>query len=94
MKIVWSPSAIRHLIAIRAFIAEDSPGSVRAVANRLITSVDQLSRHPSSGRAGRVPGTREFVVPGTPYVLPYRVKDDRLEIIAVFHGRQRWPESF
>lgn len=33
-------------------------------------------------------GTREVVVPGTPYVIPYRLRSDRLEIIAVFHGRQ------
>jgi toxin ParE1/3/4 len=30
-------------------------------------------------------------VPGTPYVIPYCVRPKRLEIIAVFHQRQRWP---
>ena len=40
---------------------------------------------------GRVAGTRELVVPGTPYVIPYRLRTDRLEIIAIFHGRQKWP---
>jgi len=46
---------------------------------------------PNLGRSGRVAGTREMVVPGTPYVIPYRVQGDRLEVIAVFHGRQKWP---
>ena len=36
-------------------------------------------------------GTRELVVPDTPYVIPYRVRLQRLELIAVFHGRQKWP---
>jgi toxin ParE1/3/4 len=48
--------------------------------------------HPHIGRAGRVIGTRELVVSGTPYVIPYRVKEDRLELIAVFHDKQKWPE--
>jgi len=38
------------------------------------------------------PGTRELVASGTPYVIPYRVKGDWLELIAVFHGKQEWPE--
>jgi plasmid stabilization system protein ParE len=32
-----------------------------------------------------------LVVPQTPYVIPYRVRRERLELIAVFHGRQKWP---
>ncbi|MHB1674268.1 MAG: type II toxin-antitoxin system RelE/ParE family toxin [Acidobacteriaceae bacterium] len=94
MKIVWSPRAVQHLIAIRASIAEDSPDAAQGVAAKIITSVEKLALYPSRGRAGRVAGTRELVVPGTAYILPYRVKADRLEIIAIFHGRQRWPKSF
>ena len=62
------------------------------VAATILAGVDSLALHPGLGRAGRVPGTRELVVPGTPYVVPYRVRNERLEIIAIFHGRQRWPE--
>jgi toxin ParE1/3/4 len=94
MKIVWSPRAVAHLVAIRAFIAEDSPDAAQSVAAKIVASVEQLALFPNRGRAGRVSGTRELVVVGTAYVLPYRVKAERLEIIAVFHGRQRWPESF
>lgn len=62
------------------------------VAATILAGVDSLALHPGLGSAGRVPGTRELVVQGTPYVVPYRVRDERLEIIAIFHGRQRWPE--
>src|SRR5437868_4762505 len=57
-----------------------------------LAAVDRLAQMPNLGRPGRVPGTRELVVPGTRYVIPYRVRAERLEIIAVFHGRQRWPK--
>jgi len=45
------------------------------------------------GRPGRLFGTRELVVPDTPYIVPYRVRGERLELMAVFHGRQKWPEE-
>ncbi len=57
----------------------------------ILTAVEHLAELPNLGRPGRVSGTRELVVPGTPYVIPYRLRSDRLEVIAVFHGRQRWP---
>ena len=93
MKIVWSPRAIEHLIAVRAFIAKDSPNAAHAVAARIVASVEQLALYPNKGRPGRIPGTRELVIPDTPYILPYRVSHGHLEIIAIFHGRQRWHDS-
>ena len=92
MTIVWSARAVRHLTRLRAVIARDRPVAAESVAATILDRVDRLALHPGLGRAGRVPGTRELVVQGTPYVVPYRVRDDRLEIIAVFHGRQQWPE--
>jgi plasmid stabilization system protein ParE len=58
----------------------------------LLEAVERLAELPGLGRPGRVAGTRELVVPGTPYVIPYRVRGDHLDVIAVFHGRQRWPK--
>ncbi|MGH9660026.1 MAG: type II toxin-antitoxin system RelE/ParE family toxin, partial [Bryobacteraceae bacterium] len=52
---------------------------------------DLLASQPQMGRPGRVLGTRELVVPDTPYIIPYRVRGERLELIAVFHGAQKWP---
>lgn len=91
MIVVWSPRAIRHLSALRAYIARDNPDAAANVALTLLAAVDRLAELPNLGRPGRLAGTRELVVSGTPYVIPYRVGPGRLEIIAVFHGRQRWP---
>ena len=91
MKIVWSRRAIRHLTALREYIAEDSPQNAAEVAARIVQTVELLAEHPQMGRPGRIAGTRELIVPGTPYLLPYRIQSQRLEIIAVLHGRQKWP---
>ncbi|MEK6630348.1 MAG: type II toxin-antitoxin system RelE/ParE family toxin [Acidobacteriota bacterium] len=91
MIVVWSPRAIRHLTDLRAYVARDNPDAAARIAVTLLTTVERLVGLPNLGRPGRVSGTLELVVPGTPYVIPYRLRGERLEIIAVFHGRQRWP---
>lgn len=93
MIVVWSPRAIGHLTDLRAYIAHDNPRAAGKIAETLLEAVARLSRAPNIGRPGRVAGTRELVIPGTPYVIPYRLRGDRLEIIAVFHGRQKWPRK-
>ncbi|MEO7273829.1 MAG: type II toxin-antitoxin system RelE/ParE family toxin [Vicinamibacterales bacterium] len=92
MTVVWSPRAVGHLAALRDYIARENPAAAARAAATLLAAVDRLAELPNLGRASRVPGTRELVVPGTRYVILYRVRGERLEIIAVFHGRQRWPE--
>ena len=93
MKVIWSRRAIQHLVAVRKYIAKDSEQNAALVARRILDSVDLLQTHPEMGRPGRIPGTRELVVPNTPFIIPYRVRRGRLELIAVFHGHQNWPSK-
>jgi len=89
--VVWSPRAVGHLADLRAYIAQDNPAAAGRVAETILVAVERLVEFPNLGRPGRVTGTRKLVIPGTAYVIPYRLRGDRLEIVAVFHGRQRWP---
>lgn len=91
MKVIWSRRAIRHLVYVRKHIEKNSEQNAALVAKRILTAVDLLRTHPAMGRPGRVVGTRELIVPDTPFIIPYRVRRERLELIAVFHGRQSWP---
>ena len=94
MQIHWSGRARRHLVSVRSFIAADNPGAASEVAARILGAVELLREQPSVGRPGRVPGTRELVISGTPYIVAYTVLDrQRVEILAVLHGKQKWPES-
>ena len=92
MTIVWSPRAVAHLAHLRSHIARDNPRAANRFAGVLLDAVEHLAELPNLGHPGRVAATRELIVPGTPYVIPYRVRGDRLEVIAVFHGRQKWPK--
>ncbi|MBU2740861.1 hypothetical protein HER14_08880 [Acidithiobacillus thiooxidans] len=46
------------------------------------------------GRPGRVFVTRELVITDHPYILPYCVRYDAVEIIQVFHSRQKNPRRW
>lgn len=95
MNIVWSPEAIEDLISLRAYIAEQSPAGAQRVVLRVLHDIEHLLRaNPQLGRPGRVPGTRELVVPQTPYIVPYRVQGEAIQILRVYHGARRWPDSF
>ena len=94
MNIVWSPEAIEDLALLRAYIAEDDPAAAPRVVLHIIRSIEQLlPDNPQIGRAGRVPGTRELVIARTPYIVPYRVRRTTIQILRVYHGARRWPDS-
>jgi toxin ParE1/3/4 len=93
MRIIWSPTAISHLVNIRRFIERDKPEGARRLAQRIIFSVERLAKHPHLGRPGREPGTRELIVAGTPYIIPYRVHRGHLAILAVLHAAPERPED-
>jgi toxin ParE1/3/4 len=94
MRVVWVAQAVRDLMQVREYIEKDNKGAAARVAGRLRGAANGLARHPEMGRPGRVGSTRELVVPGTPFLLPYRVRRDLIEILAVIHGAQEWPEGF
>ena len=95
MNIEWSPEAIEDLISLRAYIAEESPAGARRIAMRILDVVeDLLPANPHMGRPGRVPGTRELVIPQTPYIFPYRIHRNTVQILRVYHSARRWPDSF
>lgn len=58
----------------------------------IVASVQQLAAFPMSGRPGRVPGIRELVISNTPFIAAYAIENDRIVILAVYHGAQQWPE--
>lgn len=89
---VWSPEAIDDLSALRAHIEQDDPAAAQRVSLHIIRNVEVLLLdNPGMGRAGRVPGTRELVIPGTPFIVPYRLTGDVIEILRIYHGARRWP---
>ncbi|MDO8519930.1 MAG: type II toxin-antitoxin system RelE/ParE family toxin [Deltaproteobacteria bacterium] len=94
MKTVWTQLALQDLRHVRAHIETDNPGAADLVMLKIAKAVLNLQSYQNLGRPGRVKGTRELVVVGTPFLIPYRIKKERIEILAILHGARRWPENF
>jgi toxin ParE1/3/4 len=93
MTLIWSPESIHDLIALRAHIAEQDPAAAKRVALHILYCVEYLlSENPKLGAPGRVPGSRELVIPKTPYIVPYRMRSSKIEIVRVYHASRHWPD--
>lgn len=94
MRIKWHRLARQDLKNIRAYIAKDNPKAAAVVAATILQAVELLPDNPAIGRPGRLIDTRELVISGTPYLMPYRIMGDVVVILRVLHGAQTWPEIF
>ncbi|MCH8932692.1 MAG: type II toxin-antitoxin system RelE/ParE family toxin [Nitrospinae bacterium] len=94
MHVVWLEDAVNDLKMIGDYIAEDDPEAAYRVLTQIQAAADSLSRHPEMGRPGRVEKTRELVISGLPYILPYYIKKNEVRILAVLHTSRKWPGNF
>jgi toxin ParE1/3/4 len=93
LKVVWLLRALADRDAQIDYIARESPKAAVEQGDRIESQIETLSAYPAMGRQGRVAGTRELVVSRTPFVLVYRVRAERVEILRVLHGARMWPEG-
>ena len=92
--IEWTEQATRQLDQAHDYIAlSNSEEVAERITRQIVSSVQQLAAFPMSGRAGRVPGTRELVVANTSFLAAYAIEEATIVILAVYHGAQRWPEE-
>lgn len=87
-------AALADVDAVVDYIAGESPAAADRMADKIEHSVEQLANYPAMGRAGRVVGTRELVISDTPYVVAYRVREEAVEVLCLFHAARRWPAEF
>ncbi len=63
------------------------------IETQIAHAVRRLLDFPESGRPVRIEGTRELVIPRTPYVAAYTVTVDRVRILRILHGALIWPSE-
>lgn len=89
MIVVWTETALGHLAGIQQYISQTSPIYAEQVVRRIFDRGKQLAAFPESGRevpeVGK-PEVREIIEP--PYRVIYRLMGDRVEVVAVVHGRR------
>ena len=95
VRIVWTKRATRHLrAAYEYWLREQSEDAADLMLDRIFSLAELLEQYPDMGRPGRITETRELVVRPLPFVLAYRVKPKRIDILALLHGSRKWPTKF
>jgi len=93
MQVKWLAKALNNLTDETDYIAKESPTNAKAFFAHVLASVEQLKEHPHLGRAGRVAGMRELIITQYPYIVPYRIRNDKVEVLRVFHTARAWPKQ-
>ena len=94
MEIKWLNKALKNLDQEAEYISENDPKAAGIIVRHIRDAVVLLADNPSLGRPGRVPGTRELIVNGTHYLIPYRVRGKHIEILRIFHTSRKLPERW
>lgn len=94
MKVVLTPSAKEDLKEIRQFISNESPQGAKTVAEKIKKSLLLLAEQPHIGHITDDDDVLEWHIPGLPYTLPYRIVNNQIQILRVFHESQDKPNTW
>ena len=93
MKIRWTAVAADDLKSVHGYLSERAPTQADKVVDRILAGIDVLEQYPNLGRQGRLDGTRELVITGTPFVVFYRLRKRQVEILGVLHTARKCPDA-
>ena len=93
MRIEWSANALADRRALIEYLEARSTAAAIMIDDRIDAAFELLRDFPAAGRTGRIDGTRELVVHGTPYVAAYCIEDDTIVVLALIHAARDWPDS-
>ena len=94
MKPRWTDGAVEDLQSAHRYLEGENPRAGRELVTTVISAVERLEQFPHMGRPGRVEGSRELPVTGTPFVVAYRLKGESIHILAILHAARKWPKKF
>jgi len=93
MKVGLTLRASQQLTSAYDYLRDANANAAATHMKRIFDAIDLLKQHPFAGREGRIAGTREMVVPRTPFIVAYTVLQEEIQVLAVLHGSRRWPKS-
>jgi addiction module RelE/StbE family toxin len=88
MRIRWTPAAAADLQHISDYLKQRHPRYRQPTVRKLYAAIESLRGRPFRGRVGREEGTRELVLHPLPYIALYRVKEQTVELLRIYHGAQ------
>ena len=91
MRIRWTPAAAADLQGISDYLKDHHPLYRDPTMRKLYGTIRELKQWPGRGRSGCEEGTREILFPPTPYVAVYRVREQTIEVMRIYHAAEDRP---
>ena len=88
MHIRWTPAAAADLEHISNYLKERHPHYRQPTMRKLYEAIRSLKDSPHRGRLGREDGTRELLFSPLPYIAVYRLRDQGIEVLRIYHAAQ------
>jgi toxin ParE1/3/4 len=88
-KIIWSPTAIRDLENIHAYICRSSVGYADTMIGRIVDAVDRLALFPKIGppfQGDEKSTHRQLVVRPYLVIYDYQAPSERVDVLTIVHG--------
>jgi toxin ParE1/3/4 len=93
-KFRWTSKALQDLLSIKKYIEQDNPTAATDLTKKIVLKVvEQLTKFQNIGKAGRINGTRELIIPNTSYIVVYWVKSGSVEVLRVLHTSIKWSDN-
>jgi len=87
----WTPAAASDLQPVSDYLSENHPQYRHPTLRKVYAAIQSLKDLPYRGRVGRQEGTRELILSPLPYVAIYRVNDQSIEVLRIYHAGQDRP---
>lgn len=91
MRIRWTPAAAADMRHLSTYLKEHHPDYRQPTLRKMYAAIQSLKDWPHRGRVGREDGTRELLFPPLPYIAVYRVAEQSIEVLRIYHGAQDRP---
>jgi addiction module RelE/StbE family toxin len=91
MQLRWTEEAVADLSRIADYLFEERPAYAPRILQAIYDAPSSLLTFPERGRPGRKSGTRELVLPSSPYLIVYVVANEAIHVVRILHGAQKWP---
>jgi addiction module RelE/StbE family toxin len=85
VKLRWAANAIKDLYEIKEYLVRKNPRVLKTTVFTIKETINRLIKFPFMGVRYSIEGTRKIILPGIPFKIIYRFRNDELEILSILH---------
>jgi len=94
MNLVLLPQAAQDIADAVTYLNRANGHAVAPFRQAIAKSLRLIATNSRVGHHSRTDGVREWSVPDWPYLIPYRVVGEEVQVLRVWHTKRRQPRNW